>query len=348
MARSDREIELFITSNDKTHPEVSVNVLISSIQAVQNLMYIMGDHLEGHQARTAGDFPRSVKENCELAISGLEMGSAAITMRILHDQYGLPGAGGTYGERAISLVGTIIDIASNQDEILPEVIELLQSDEHRAIRSVQEVENLWPDEGSAYDVALRFGSSGTIRLDRTRKPMIKNALMRSPEPAEKTISGRMVELSVDRKRQFVLDTPEGKYTCRYPPELEESVIRRIKQLVSISGSIGAASRTINIESEIAFKPLESLPLTHIRLDGDLRRLRYPVDLEVEFEDGEYILYNNEFNLLVVSDNLKDGVERITDELRLLWLDYVGEEETNLTEGGVAFRNKLRSLLGEAI
>jgi len=348
MVRSSREIALYIKSNDKNHPEISVNALISNFQAIQNLMYIMGDHLEGHQPRTAGDFPKSVKQNCELVISRLEQGSAAITMRVSHDQYGLPGAGGTYGERAISLVGTVIDIASNKEDIFPEVVELLHGDEHRAIRSVQELENLWPDEDSIYDVTLGFGSLGPIKLDRTRKPIIKNALIRPPKPTEKTISGRMVELRVDRKRQFVIDTPEGKYTCRYPPELEEFVIKRIKQLVSVSGSIGKTARSINIEGEMAFKPLNSLPLTHIRFNEDIRELRYPIDLEVEFENDEYILYNNEFNLLVTSDNLKDGVERINDELKLLWLDYVEEETGNLTEGGVVFRNKLRSLLDEGI
>ena len=347
MVRSSREIALYIKSNDKNHPEISVNALISNFQAIQNLMYIMGDHLEGHQPRTAGDFPKSVKQNCELVISRLEQGSAAITMRVSHDQYGLPGAGGTYGERAISLVGTVIDIASNQEDIFPEVVELLHGDEHRAIRSVQELENLWPDEDSIYDVTLGLALWGRS-TDRTRKPIIKNALIRPPKPTEKTISGRMVELRVDRKRQFVIDTPEGKYTCRYPPELEEFVIKRIKQLVSVSGSIGKTARSINIEGEMAFKPLNSLPLTHIRFNEDIRELRYPIDLEVEFENDEYILYNNEFNLLVTSGNLKDGVERINDELKLLWLDYVEEETGNLTEGGIVFRNKLRSLLDEGI
>ena len=348
MVRSNREIELYINSNDKARLEISVSAVSSNIQAIQNLMYIMGDHLEGHQPRSAGDFPKSVKQNCELVISGLELGSAAITMKLADSQHGLDEAGGTYGERAISLVGAVIDIASNREAIFPEIVGLLHGDEHRAIRTIQEMDSLWPDSDSIYDVTLGFSSLGTIKLDGTRKPIIKNALVRPPKPTEKTISGRMVELSVDRKRQFVIDTPEGKYTCRYPPELEETVIKRIKQLVNVSGLIEATKHTINIESEMAFKPLKSLPLTHIKFDGGIRELQYPIDLDVEFEGDEYILYNNEFNLLVTSSNLKEGMERVGNELKLLWLDYAEEETGNLTEGGIVFRDKLRSLLDEGI
>jgi len=89
-------------------------------------------------------------------------------------------------------------------------------------------------------------------------------------------------------------------------------------------------------------------ITHIRLDEGIYKLRYPIDLEIEFESDEYILHNNEFNLLTTSRDLKDGIERIGDELKLLWLDYSEEETRNLTEGGIIFRDKLHSLLNEEI
>jgi len=76
--RAERSLST-LSQTIKTTRRYPFNALISNFQAIQNLMYIMGDHLEGHQPRTAGDFPKSVKQNCELVISRLEQGSAAIT-----------------------------------------------------------------------------------------------------------------------------------------------------------------------------------------------------------------------------------------------------------------------------
>ncbi|PKL58453.1 MAG: hypothetical protein CVV34_02210, partial [Methanomicrobiales archaeon HGW-Methanomicrobiales-5] len=73
-----------------------------------------------------------------------------------------------------------------------------------------------------------------------------------------------------------------------------------------------------------------------------------INLEVDFEDEEYILYNNDFNLLVTSKNLKEGMAEINREFVLLWSDYVEEDINNLTEGGIRFREKLLSLFNGAI
>lgn len=344
-----REISINIASHSEEHPKISVNALISNFQAIQNLMYVICDHLEGHKPRAAGDFPKTVKDNCELEISELKQGSVDATVRLSHNQYGLPGAGGTFGERAISIAGTIIDIASSQDEIYPKVLSILNNDEDRAVKSIEVVDNLWPEQDSIYDVNIGFGSAEKVKLDPQRKPIIKNAIIKSPKPIKKTVTGRLVELSVDKKRQFIIDTPEGKYTCKYPPELEGIVIKRIKQLVSVSGSTEEGQRTINIANEKEFKPLKNLPLTHIRFDeSHVLSLRVPINLEVEFENDEYILYNDDFSLLVTCNDLKDGVDRINGEFKLLWFDYVEEDVSKLTEGGVQFREKLLSLPAEGI
>lgn len=314
-------------------------------------MYLIGDYLEGHKARSAGDYPKSVKQNCELVITGVEQGSLAVRMGLSQPQKALPfpDLDGTFGERAIKMANTVLGIASSEHLIYPKILGLFEEDEHRAYRSLQELENIWPDEDLPYHIEVSFGKKERVELKPERKPIIRDALVKPPEPSAKTVTGRLVEISVERKRQFAVDTPDGRYVCKYPPELEEYVIRRIKHLVSVSGTLEGNKRVINIENEMAFKPLKYLNYTHVKFDTDrIKELAKPINLEVDFEDEEYILYNSEFNLLVTSKDLKEGMEEINKEFLLFWSDYVKEDINNLTEGGIGFREKLLSLFNEGI
>lgn len=351
MNRSKGEICFYIKSLDKAQSKISVNVLVNEVQAIQNLMYIIGDYLEGYKPRNGGDYPKSVKENCELVITDVQQGSLAVHMGLSQPQQALPipDLEGTYGERAIKMANSVLGITSSEDLIYPKILALFEGDEHRAYRSLQELDSIWPDDDLPYHIEVNFGEKERIELKPERKPIIKDALVKQPEPSAKTISGRLVEISVERKRQFVLDTPEGRYTCKYPQELEEYVIRRIKNLVSVSGILENNKRIINIESEMAFKPLKYLPLTHVKFDEDnTKELNRAINLEVDFEDNEYILYNADFKLLVTSKDLKDGMDEINNEFMELWSDYVEEDINNLSEGGILFRKKLLSVFNEGI
>lgn len=351
MDKTAKDINVYIKSLDKAHPKISVNILVSNIQAIQNLMYLIGDYLEGHKARNAGDYPKSVKDNCELVITGVKQGSLEIQMRPSQTQQALPipDLEGTYGERAIKMANCALGIASSEHLVYPRVLDLFGGDEHRAYRSLQELESIWPDEDSPYQIEVGFGGKERVELKPERKPIIRDALVKPPEPSAKTVSGRLVEISVERKRQFAVDTPDGRYICKYPRELEEYVIKRIKNLVSVSGVLEGRRKVINIESEMAFKPLKYLQFSQVKFDKKtVKELAKPINLEVDFDDEEYILYNNDFNLLVTSKNLKEGMDEINREFVLLWSDYVEEDINNLSEGGIQFREKLLSLFNGAI
>ncbi len=86
-----------------------------------------------------------------------------------------------------------------------------------------------------------------------------------------------------------------------------------------------------------------IPLMYAKIHGEIRELKNPIDLSVEFEDGDYIIYNNDFHLLVIAPDLKEALEEINDELAANWEDYVERDASDLTKGALEFREKLRGL-----
>lgn len=91
-----------------------------------------------------------------------------------------------------------------------------------------------------------------------------------------------------------------------------------------------------------------IPLLYVKIKGTIRELRNPIDLSFEVEDGEYIIYNNEYHLLVVAPDLRNGLKEINNQFEENWNDYVNRMESELTPGALQFRNILCSLFTEAV
>ncbi len=95
-------------------------------------------------------------------------------------------------------------------------------------------------------------------------------------------------------------------------------------------------------------PPGHIPLQYVKIKGAIRELDNPIDLSVEVEDGEYIIYNNEYHLLVVAPDLRFGLSEITLQFEENWTDYVDQKESELTIGALHLRNALVSLFNEAV
>jgi hypothetical protein len=91
-----------------------------------------------------------------------------------------------------------------------------------------------------------------------------------------------------------------------------------------------------------------IPLQYVKINGAIRELHNPIDLSFEVEDGEYIIYNNEYHLLVVAPDLYRGLKEINVQFEENWNDYIDRAENELSPGALHFRNSLLSLFTEAI
>lgn len=343
-----RKIELTIESKNKNQKKdenrnkIPIVVLSNHLQSLQNLMYVIGDHLDGNSPRIRGDFPKSVKEKCELVIEDIKSGSVIANIGLANTQRSL--SEGTHGEKALNIAKQVIEIAETEDDIASMILGIIP-DDNRAFRSIREINSIWPSEGSDYKVSIGFGKKDSIQLDPKRKPYLERALSKPTNPEEKQYIGRLIQIRVDRKRQFIIETPKGIKTCIYSPNIEEDTIKNLKKLIKVSG-IENKNGYIEISDERSINSVESLPLDEIKIEGALKKFKLPLELEVEFENEHYIISNDDLGLLVVSDNLKKGIEGIKEEFNTLWDYYVNDTPDNLTTSAIEFRNRLFSLIEE--
>jgi hypothetical protein len=343
-AADKKKIELTIKSIKEPGAPIPAMLVAEKFQSLQNLLYVVGDFLEGNKYRTGGDFPNSVKEKFTLVVKDLEIGSVGATLGIADTQTGLSPQFPTFGERAIELTNEIVHIAQSDDDISDKIAEKIPEDQ-RAYRVIQEIDHLWPDAKSLYSIRLGLGKPRSFQLNPTRKPVIQRALRKIPEAAEKTIVGRLIQIRVDKKHECRIDTPEGEYSCHYTPEMEKAMKNYVGNVVSVIGQM-AEKNKIEISSENAIEQLPHLPLQEFNFKNRRIFLKEPILLDVQFEADEYILTNDLFHLLATASSLKRGIQAIEEELAALWDEYVEANPDTLTQDAIEFRSKLTSLFAQ--
>ncbi len=348
MAGDTRRVIIHLESKIKKEKPVPALKVAEAFQRLQNVLYHIVDDLEGNPPRGRGDFPNSVKERCELVITKMIIGSVEAELAISDLQSGLPGEE-TFGEKAISITEKLVQAVSEEADVGAMISGFIKN-EHRMNRILSEFDFLWPDAQSNYNIGLNFRRTQTKFLDPVHKHVIRDLLSKPPEKTEKSAIGRLMEIRVDQKRRFQIDTSDGVVTCSYTPELEDKIVENIGRLIRVRGVMAlekGGRYTLSLEDDKSIEDLKYMPLYNIEIRGRNLDLKEPLDLDLLYEDDRYIVSNDKLHLMAVGPNLKDAIEGINEEIEILWEDYVEASLDELSEDAMEFRKKIISSMEKA-
>jgi len=346
MGDETKRIKLLVESKTRNNGQISALFVAGIFQRLQNILYYIIDELEGNPTRKAGDFPNSVKEKAELVISGMHIGSVEAELMISDSQMCLPGSV-TYGEMALLIADEII-VNVSQEKDIAQALSKTVKNEPRLTRVLHELDAIWPDEQSEYNVGLGFGKQKIMRLQPSHKHVFRNMLSRQPENVEKSVVGRLMEVRVDQRRSFQIDTFEGVVTCTYAQDLEDRIIENIGRLVLIRGIMAlekGGKYALRLVNEKSIEDLGLLPLDKIRMKGRSLNLKEPILLEVIYEDDQYWVSNDKFHLRGYGSTLKAAIEDLNEEIEILWEDYVETGLEQLSRDAMDFRKELIASFG---
>ncbi len=91
------------------------------------------------------------------------------------------------------------------------------------------------------------------------------------------------------------------------------------------------------------EPLRRKALYKIQLKDRIVSLMNPINLDVIYQDEQYIVTYDKLRLHFFAGNLKDAVEGINEEIEMLWEDYVEADEDELSEDAIELRDELISM-----
>jgi hypothetical protein len=100
----------------------------------------------------------------------------------------------------------------------------------------------------------------------------------------------------------------------------------------------------SINDENALEQISTFPIQNFLVKNALITFEQPINVEVEFENEEYIFSEDKLKLLVVTKNVKDGITGIKEELTSIWEDYILANERELSGDAIEFKKNLLSLI----
>jgi hypothetical protein len=341
MLNEQRKVSFSITGEEK----ISAVYLAEIFQHLQNILYNIGDHIEGNAPRSKGVYPQSIKESCSLVVTGLSTGSVHAELQIGDMQTSLPEMQ-TIGERTISIAGDLLETISESEISEHKLFDLINN-HHRLNRILREFNDIFPDTQSKLKLNFKFGYSHSRNLDSAQKEAIQSLLNKPPEEYEKEVLGRLFELRVDKKRQFKIDSSEGLINCQYSSEIEDIIIKSIGDFVRIRGIMKPTQKgtfILGIDDETSIETLTQFPLTSIKIGSTEKQLNEPIFIDITIENDQFIVSNGELGLFLVAPSMKLAYEGIQEELAILWSEYVEANDEDLTVGAIEFKHKLSGLL----
>jgi len=344
----NRHIRIYIKPKDEKQKEVSIITIADFFKNLQILLYQVCDEIVENEVRKTGRYPNFIKDHCDLVLKNVVISSTDAIVGLGSSQTILPfpDVSNTIGEQAIAKTHKIFEIVQERDNIYPDLSPEI-SDKERRYRVLSAVDGIWPDENNRYEYNLAIGEKTLNKMNPKRKPKIREALKREPEPSEKTIFGRLVELDVTKKHSCQIETESGKIKCKYSPNLMSGIKGNIGEFIAVSGEM-KNSTTITLTSEFAIRRIETIPIKHMILDEHLMELKKEVELSVNYdkEHENYIIDSNLFNVFSINNKLDLAIKDIKEQIGMLWKGFVKDDISNLSESAIGFRNLLIEIIGE--
>lgn len=345
--QKENTFNVVIKSTKPGEEAVPAVIFADYIKAVQAIAYTAGDFLLKNPNRSGGDVPKKVKDNCTLVFRDLKIGSIDATLAFQPQNHTLPNMNSVCMQ-ACEIIPKSFRAANEADDINTKLFETM-SDEFRNKKILKEIEKIWPDEAAGYSIEMHYPEGEPITLSPKRKPMIQQANRKTPHKYSAEIYGRVVDVRVDDKLKFELNTTIGVVEGQYDIQQADLFKELLGGFVRINGMITET----NTKKEIAINPVsdaiqkvESIPFTHIISDTeDPIDLASPLAIDViwDAEENEFILSNKEYRLLGVAGSLVEGMREIGNGILFLRDEYLREDDKNLTKNARELKSRLRLL-----
>ncbi len=343
----DTAFNVIIKSTKPGEESVPAVIFADYIKAVQTIAYTAGDYLLKNPYRSGGDVPKKVKDNCTLVFRDLKVGSINATLAVQPQNHTLSEMSSVCMQ-ACDIIQKSFRVANEADDISTTLFGTIP-DEFRNDRVLKEIEKIWPDETAGYSIEMQYPESEPIKLSPKRKSKIHQTNCKKPHKYSAEIYGRVVDVRVDNKPIFELNTTIGVVGGHYENVHADLIRSLLGTFVQINGVITQTGQkkeiTIGPTPE-AIKTVDAIPLMKI-LSGtkDPIDLATPLVIDVlwDAEENEFILSNEEYRLLGVADSLQAAMQEIEHGVLFLRDEYLREEDGNLTQGAQELKSRLQAL-----
>jgi len=346
MATQDPLIALRLCSpeGEKIGLEDAGNLLI----ALQNMVWHMGNYIEGLQYSQRGRLKKQIIEDYGLVIKSLLSGSIVLevgpqeTLTQTRFEEGSVRLQPLAVNRAVTKVTDFLEaICNEEDRNLDDII----SDSSYKSRLLSDTSDLWPKK---IGYTLNFQGQGGRCFDLSdsnRGKLERFVSARSKDKEEEVRIGILADLRVENGKQLRIEKVGEDFTAEYPPDLEFKARELLGLPVRVFGRAERISGQAKIRKfEIMnIESFDKYPLLEFEMNGLKFAPNIPIEAQVDYGETFWTLSLPFIDASGRSKDYYEAEKMLKEHVQFLWNEYVLCPEEELGETGKMLRTILQEM-----
>ena len=345
MATQDPLIALRLSSpaEEMIGLDVAGNLLIN----LQNMVWHMGNYIEGLQYSDHGRLKNQIIEDYGLVIKALSSGSIKIYVGAQETSAQASFEEGSVSinplpvERAVTKVTDFIEAIRNGGERnLDDVV----SDISYKSRLLSDVSNIWPRK-RGYNLNFQGQGGRCFDLSDSNRSQLERFVSVKPIDKEEVQIGILADLRVENGKQMRIEKMGDEFTANYPPDLE----LKARELLGLPVRVfGHAERILGQSKIKKFEVInielfDKYQLIEFVLDGMRFIPKLSIETQVDYNDGFWTLSLPFVDSVGYAEDFYDAEKMLKEHVHFLWIEYVLCSEDELGETGKMLRRILQDI-----
>lgn len=346
MSTHDPLITLRLCSpeGEKVGLEDAGNLLI----VLQNMVWHMGNYIEGLQYSERGRLKKQIIEGYGLVIKSLSSGSIVIEVgpqEILNQTRFEEGSiilQPSAVNRAVTKVTDLLEaICNEEDRNLDDII----NDSSYKARLLSDVSSLWPKKRG---YALNFQGQGNRCFDfnsMNRDRLERFISVRSRNQEEEVRIGILADLRVENGKQMRIEKIGEDFIAEYPNDLEFKARELLGLPVRVFGRAERVSGQPKIKKFdiMNIELFDKNPLLEFDLNGLKFTPNIPIEAQVDYGEAFWTLTLPFIDASGRSEDYYEAEKMLKEHILFLWNEYVLCPEEELGETGKMLKTILQEM-----
>lgn len=319
------------------------DAVISSLQALQRMVYIIGMRSEGRNLSERLKPTAKVKREYAIVCRAPKHGS--------HIQpFNVASQAGAFTPAAVAAREKLLKTLKAFDSGEEEAVELALPNARERWFMAKAALGLLPPEDSGLEVTVRAGSRGpfNFKADRARALLAKYDTAEPPEVDEEIVAGKLQAIDFTRTILTVKPSHDPAIRLDYPLPLEEWLKANVRKRLRFTGR-----PKINQKGDVSsFKQIDSVtelepslaPVEEFKVDNHTIKANRPLSIPVtvEWDERLFIFQDRSIGVDAYASSYGELRQSVLDELGVLWRNYALAQDSELDDEAQAVKRALLS------
>ena len=331
---------------DNKDKVIGIGEIARVLKGVQDTVFHLAEYkfTKGFY-RTGGRRGSVLEKRTLLTFSEIEKGSFKGTIIGVDPQTTIYGE--TVVDTTIGLFGDMCNTLNYEDGDLEErICKIINSPLHRT-RIIKDINDFWPGGDNKYTINLSTRNFDYAQLNIERKPQISSLTKRTKKVRGEKIHGILSMVKTHPKKEIEIRGSHGKFKCKYNHQLKRKIFDYALEdkPVMIVGEVNLdeAGNIKEMSNITNIKPLNNIPFETIITETGELQLGSPITATVDFKEGEWVLENDDLNIIAVGDYF-DAIEQFQEDFYFLYETYYLGDSKKMGGNALKIKKYLKQYL----